>query len=876
METKNLDIIYQSEKFTLYPDRVIQQKFEGRALDRQHIISNYKSQVTTNYPSVITFKFSINGKDNETKPGLDHQLVVKPVNGQYVSPVITFGRNYREVLSPVDNKFLPANTSFTIRLDLREMQRQFQEKGYFTTYNGEKIQASEFKGVFIAGGPTPLSWDFDNLVRHPDYQLHDENNDGIYEATFILNAHDIDEKPVNEWKLRHDISKYPEYQSEQLLIDALHNLSLDETIMLIEKDDTFRTGAEWPGVWTRDVAYSILLAYAFLEPEVSKTSLLQKVKRGRIVQDIGSGGAWPVSTDRVVWALAAWEIYLVTGDTDWLVTAFPIIRNTVEDDLGTVRDASGLFKGESSFLDWREQTYPAWMDNVDISQSLCLGTNIVYFRTFEILSLMSSTLGLSEDAEKYRKLAQEVKVAIDTHLWDQDKGYYHQYWYGRSFMQSSDRSETLGEAFTVLFDVADANRAKRVVSRSPMVPYGAPCIYPQIPNISAYHNNGIWPFVQGFWNWAAKKAGNESALVHGLASLSRATALFLTNKENFVAEDGDFMGTQINSDRQLWSVAGNLAMVYRVFLGFEFQPDKLCIRPFVPETVSGFRSLKGFKYRNALLDFEINGFGDQIEEMTINGTNTKDFEIPGNLQGHQKVVIQLNNHFKEKSTFNLVENRFSPASPEVSLSHTILKWDRVKGASKYQVLYNGDLIHETSDTQYIIHQKQFGYYSVVSVDRDQVKSFSSEPIAWFPDSHVLKVDLDRYRDDLDKKLIDYTGKGYVKISRLENMDLSIPVRIHESGRYLVSLRYSNGSGPLNTDNKCAIRTLCINGNKLGTLVMAQRGEGEWSNWGYTNLIEVFMPEGDHHFQIVLQPDNENMNGDENTAIIDHIRLVKIS
>src|SRR5690606_29827321 len=111
-------------------------------------------------------------------------------------------------------------------------------------------------------------------------------------------------------------------------------------------------------------------------------------------------------------------------DMDWLVTAFPVIRNTVEDDLGTVRDASGLFKGESSFLDWREQTYPAWMDNVDISQSLCLGTNLVYFRTFEILSLMASTLGQSKDAEKYSKLAHEVKVAIDAHLWDQDKGYY--------------------------------------------------------------------------------------------------------------------------------------------------------------------------------------------------------------------------------------------------------------------------------------------------------------------------------------------------------------------------------------------------------------------------------------------------------------------
>jgi hypothetical protein len=45
---------------------------------------------------------------------------------------------------------------------------------------------------------------------------------------------------------------------------------------------------------------------------------------------------------------------------------------------------------------------------------------------------------------------------------------------------------------------------------------------------------------------------NGMALEHGLASLFRAAAMFLTNKENMVAQNGDFNGTQVNSDRQLW------------------------------------------------------------------------------------------------------------------------------------------------------------------------------------------------------------------------------------------------------------------------------------------------------------------------------------
>jgi uncharacterized protein YyaL (SSP411 family) len=51
---------------------------------------------------------------------------------------------------------------------------------------------------------------------------------------------------------------------------------------------------------------------------------MQKVKNQRIIQDTGTGGSWPVSTDRMIWALAANEIYNVTGDTDWLKTAFEL------------------------------------------------------------------------------------------------------------------------------------------------------------------------------------------------------------------------------------------------------------------------------------------------------------------------------------------------------------------------------------------------------------------------------------------------------------------------------------------------------------------------------------------------------------------------
>ena len=165
-----------------------------------------------------------------------------------------------------------------------------------------------------------------------------------------------------KWVQKGDLSEYPKLRSEYPLLDALYNLSLEELQENTRPDGAFDAGAKWKGVWTRDTSYSILLSLAAIQPEAAKASLLQKVKRDRIVQDTGTGGSWPVSTDRVTWSLAAWEIYLVTGERHWLQQSYAVIRNSILDDEQVVMDpATGLAHGESSFMDWREQTYPRWM-----------------------------------------------------------------------------------------------------------------------------------------------------------------------------------------------------------------------------------------------------------------------------------------------------------------------------------------------------------------------------------------------------------------------------------------------------------------------------------------------------------------------------------
>ena len=330
---------------------------------------------------------------------------------------------------------------------MRQVLSSFEKEGFFTLFNGEILAKTDFRGVYVAGNAAPLSWDFNNLDNKSSLKLDDPDGDGIFETTLIMNNKQDEKQTAAQWKLTKDISAFPQYSSGFPLSDALYNLAAEEMVNTVEPDSTFRTGKEWAGVWTRDISYSIILSMAYLQPKVARYSLLRKVKNDRIIQDTGTGGAYPVSTDRMIWAVAAWELYKSTGDKEWLTQAYGIIKNSLEDDLRNAYDQqTGLVRGESSFLDWREETYPRWMQPADIYESECLGTNAVHYQANVVLAEMAGLLGEPDVAARHRLIAGKIKTGINQQLWLPEKGFYGQYLYVRNFKTVSPRSEALGEA----------------------------------------------------------------------------------------------------------------------------------------------------------------------------------------------------------------------------------------------------------------------------------------------------------------------------------------------------------------------------------------------------------------------------------------------
>ena len=206
----------------------------------------------------------------------------------------------------------------------------------------------------------------------------------------------------------------PELSTGYPMIDMLYALAIAEVQQDINESGFFTAGAEWNQAWTRDMSYAIWLSLAASFNKVSVDSLKTRIFNGKILQDTGTGGSYPCSSDRVVWLLAAYETALLAKDMEFYKEVYEVGKNTLLQDLEIIYDNKRkLYRGEESFLDWREQTYPRWMKPADIAESFSSGTNIIHYAAWKTLAKMAETLGKNEEAVKWNDYAAQVKDGLE-------------------------------------------------------------------------------------------------------------------------------------------------------------------------------------------------------------------------------------------------------------------------------------------------------------------------------------------------------------------------------------------------------------------------------------------------------------------------------
>ena len=708
--------------------------------------------------------------------------------------------------------------------------------------------------------------------------------DGKNHAEFVADNALTSTLDQRKWLQNVLTNNYPQFNCDIMGSNTLYNLSLEELTNLWNKDNYWQANANQPTAKTHNLGYSSLLSLALIDPQAAQNSLMKRVSQGRILQDDGTGGSWPVTTDRAVWVLGAWEVYLATGDKEWLKQSYEVVRHSLSQDEAMIYDhTTGLVYGEASLPYCRKEVYPAWMQPADIAQSECLSNNALFFRANEIASRIAQLCGDGGVAAHFKQVADAIKEGINNYLWIESAGYYGQYLYGRVNKTVSTRSETLGEALCIIFGIADAQRAQRIVNSIPSSPYGMTCFNPQIPDIYTLHNNAIWPHTQAYWLWASALTRCPQAVTHGLASVYRTTALMATNMENTDATTGT-CNTAYNSGSALLSVAANLSIPLRVFAGINMNEEGITLQPLVPKGWMSKKQLTNLKYRKAILDITIQGYGDRVSAFYIDGKKLKEPFVSSSMNGRHSVRIVMNDQFSRYDEHTVEPVNYSPHTPIAWLDGaTRMSWQQVQGAKEYKILRNGSSIAIQPESNIegnyydIPVEEGFAEYQVVAVDSLGVESFASEPLVRFGISNVRHYDMTAFAEPTTLKSCQgYSGNGAIEITSTSNTRIDLRINVPADGTYLIDFRYSNGTGSPTSGNSCASRMLWYNGRRVGNVVFPQRGKDLWSNWGYSTPVVLKLKQGEQSLVLIYELDNQNMSPDNvNRAILDHLRLIPL-
>lgn len=430
--------------------------------------------------------------------------------------------------------------------------------------------------------------------------------------------------------------------------------------LLTDPPGTFlRAGGGYEQPWTRDASVNSWNAASLLEPQVARNTLWSVVQRqsdGKLI--VQQDNQW---WDQVIWIIAAWNHYAVTGDTAFLKDAYETATEALARAKQTrFRATYGLFSGPGFFNDGiagypvppatpTEDHGSFVLDYPHADEVFVLSTNCLYVQAYRSAAAMARAVGDKPEALAFEQLADGLKVSINQHFWIAAK---HSYGYLIDRAGTlDDHQEGAGVAFALLFDIAGGRRARDVLRNTHLDPRGIVDVFPSFPRYSethpGRHNEIVWPMVEGFWAMASSHHRNEQAFAHEVKNLSELASASsghfyeIYNAQSGVPDGGWQTGKHWESQPdQTWSATAYLAMIFRGLFGMNFTPDGIEFAPLLPSEW-GDVTLSEVHYRGMTLDLHLHGAGCAISRFKLDGKRQKRAFVPSSLTGTHEVDIEL-------------------------------------------------------------------------------------------------------------------------------------------------------------------------------------------------------------------------------------------
>ncbi len=860
------DILYTCDEFTIYSDSVVSGSFTAVAPNSFEIHSNYSASYPHRHRGLVKFRLSLNGRDNELPVGQSHLV---DFSGGIDNRTHIFGHpDTIPHTEAIDSFSIADNTPWIVRVDMRPVLRALADNGFFVTATGDTIFSKHFRGLWITGNIPPLGKEIFS-PDHPKALKLFDRGDSIYEIALTLSPS----------KLKHFAppspsiaSKLPRLTTRHNLINAIYNMGVDKISVTYTTDNH--------NLSTSDIVLATSLSLAISDPDMAKKLLMSCVDNGVVRPDITAYPSWPVTSCRSAWAIAAYEVYKSTADTAWMKQAYRIASRTFHEDKDIFLDSlTNLFKGGISQEYRSGQLYPTWMKPIDIYESMSLTNNILAAEACKALSRMATDIGLAPESAQFSSFNRLFSESVNSRLWIPNRGIYSKYLYGAPYAVQAQSTDNIGQALAMIFGIATPEMSASILSRTPSSTFGIPAIYPQLPDTVYLAGMPSQPYIQVLWSIAAARNGHIQSLENEIAALIRNVALNASTDEITMTTNGMPAGTSA-SDHPLRNPASVMAIPLRMLAGIHLSADGMEFHPCIPPSLNSEINISGIKYRNAIFDITISGSGNRIAGFYIDKKIVTSHFLPPTLTGRHSIkIIMANNSFRDRQ-FPSEKLSWLPSTPNI-------KWTSPRRAQipdfspgkKYLVTINGVIQEEITRADYTLFDTdQFTTVAFEPIASKQLVGYISEPYHHIPDGTYALLPATTFASARSSMIRtdDAIYQRFVELSPSRNTRFRANVNVAKEGYYYIDVKYANGTAPWWNQSKCAMRSLIVNGHRVGSLILPTLASDDWSTTAWSNRLRIYLNKGINTISIEYRmPVDHNFDAKDNTALIEYIRFIKI-
>lgn len=588
---------------------------------------------------------------------------------------------------------------------------------------------------------------------------------------------------------------------------------------------------------------AVITSTALTHPDESADALRRLVDHdGTVVKTLD----WPVTTGRQLWAVAAWQIWLVTGSREWLDECRDIVAATIRQELATCLDKEmKMVRGGDP-----GRTYPEWMTGSDIYATYSLSNNAATARALEILDLMDDELKNNHDDSNTR-LAYEIKAAINESMWIPEFGYYGQYLYGEPYPVVSHAADNSAQAIAIACGTATPDMAESIISRTPLIDGMAPQIYPS-PN---GHAPVFDTTTEALWNLAASTTLNAEARRAGVGATIRLTAFTL--------------------QPQLATSVADLSTVIRAIGGISIDDKRMTFKPCTEAVLGRTIRLSGIRYRNAILDITVKGSGQNIAVFKVDDTIKTDPSVDASISpGQHEVVIEMDDTpgFRPTGTTTAGTPATMPPTPSVAWitpRHGQIIDD--SDNTDFMIYLNGVFDQQIQEPVFdLFDASDFTTVTIVPIRDESVWGYAPRP-HWFITSGSIRelpatalgAPLPQPKRIGRRKWRRPPPPRFVESDRRHNPTINTAVTYLSGGHALADIVYANPG------RHTMVRTLRINDRLYGPLILPSTGSA--SRVIRSNTVSVTL--NDSLNRISIAP--SSYNREDTTLYVESMRIIKL-